>query len=994
MAGINIDELIRVKPFDVFGDQTSVGSRWQRWLKSFELFADSKGLIINESSNANKVQRRALLLHTAGEEVQKIFETLPDTGTAKDYKKAETALNEYFIPQVNTTFQNHVFRSMEQMENETVAQFVMRLRHVAKDCDYGEQTDNQIRDQVVHKCKSDSLRRKLLEKGKNLTLTKTLELAATFETVQQQFEAMKVNNGKINKVNEFPHKGKPSGKVGQSSPSQTAKECYRCGRTGHFGREPQCPARGKTCNKCGKQDHFAGKCKTKVPPKQQQTHRGNQRNKSNIRHVQTEPEDSDEEYAFSVTSSSDAQKINVIVGGRPVNMIIDSGASTNVINHSLWDKLKSEKVKCTSKKCNKKLYAYGNSKPLEVLGSFRAATSTNNKEVNAEFIVIKGTGEPLLGRDTAIQLGVLKMGANINSISSVASLVEKYNDVFHGVGKLKDHQVRLHVDPSVTPVAQTVRRIPFSLRDKVESKVKELQELDIIEPVEGPTPWVSPVVVVPKPNGDIRLCVDMRRANEAIIRERHPIPTVDEVLQTVNQSTVFSKIDLKWGYHQLELDEESRKITTFATHCGLFRYKRLMFGINSAPEVYQHVIQQVLHGCKGASNISDDIIIHGKNREEHDQALENVLQRLKEKNLTLNEEKCKFHMPQLEFMGLLLSDKGIGPTEAKVEAVVNSREPANSSEVRSFLGLANYNARFIPNFASIAEPLRRLTKRGTKFVFGPEQRASFDELKKTLANAETLGYFDKDAKSRIIADASPVGLDAVLIQEQHGQPRVISYASRSLTNVEKRYSQTEKEALALVWACERFHVYLYGMEFEVYTDHKPLEAIYSTRSKPCARIERWVLRLQPYQFKVKYIPGKQNIADPLSRLSQPRETVQPSKPPPNDAEEFVKFVAVTATPKAMTTREIERASAEDNELSELRRCITTNQWESTQCKKYIPVSSELCVIGKLVLRGTRIVIPQVLRQQTLTLAHEGHIGIVSMKQRLRSKIWWPGIDRC
>ena len=173
------------------------------------------------------------------------------------------------------------------------------------------------------------------------------------------------------------------------------------------------------------------------------------------------------------------------------------------------------------------------------------------------------------------------------------------------------------------------------------------------------------------------------------------------------------------------------------------------------------------------------------------------------------------------------------------------------------------------------------------------------------------------------------------------------------------------------------------MECEVYTDRKPLEAIYYRRSKPCARIERWVLRLQPYQFKMKYIPGKQNIADPLFRLSQPRETVQPSKPPPNDADEFVKFVAVTATPKAMTTREIERALSEDDELSELRRCITTNQWESTQCKKYIPVSSELCVIGKLVLRGTRIVIPQVLRQQTLTLAHEGHIGIVSMKQRLR-----------
>ena len=413
-----------------------------------------------------------------------------------------------------------------------------------------------------------------------------------------------------------------------------------------------------------------------------------------------------------------------------------------------------------------------------------------------------------------------------------------YKEIFEGVGKLKDYQVKLYVDPNIPPVAQPVRRTPFSLRDKVKEKVKELVAMDIIEPVEGPTPWVSPVVVVPKQNDEIRLCVDMRRANKAIIRKRYPIPTLDEVLQNLNQSTVFIKLDLRWGYHQLELHPDSRSIITFTTHCGLYRYKRLMFGISSAPEVYQHVIQQALQGCQGIANISDDIIVHGKNNEEHDKRLQRVLERLKEKNLTLNAEKCRFHITQMVFMGLVLTNKGIGPAEDKVKAIVDAREPQSVSEVRSFLGLANYNARFIPDFATVAEPLRRLTKKGVHFEFGDEQRKAFNELKKRLSSAETLGYFDKDAKTLIIVEASPVGLGAILLQEQQGRKRVISYASKSLSDVERRYSQTEKEALAVVWACERFHVYLYGIEFELYTDHKPLETIYSSRSKRCARIER------------------------------------------------------------------------------------------------------------------------------------------------------------
>jgi len=181
----------------------------------------------------------------------------------------------------------------------------------------------------------------------------------------------------------------------------------------------------------------------------------------------------------------------------------------------------------------------------------------------------------------------------------------------------------------------------------VEEKIKELVDLDIIEPVQGLTPWVNPVVVVPKPARDIRLCIDMRRANEAIRRARHPIPTVDEITHSMNGSKIFSKLDPKWGYHQLELSPESREITTVVTHCGLFQYKRLLFGVNSASEQYQYEIQTALAGIEGQANISDDIIVHGKDQEEHDSRLEKVIQRLGERGLTLNAEKSQFSMDKL-----------------------------------------------------------------------------------------------------------------------------------------------------------------------------------------------------------------------------------------------------------------------------------------------------------------------------------------------------------
>lgn len=239
----------------------------------------------------------------------------------------------------------------------------------------------------------------------------------------------------------------------------------------------------------------------------------------------------------------------------------------------------------------------------------------------------------------------------------------------------------------------------------VDQKLQQLADLDIIEDADGPAPWVSPLVAVPKPNGDIRVCVDMRRVNEAVVGERHPIPTLEETLQAMNDAKVFSKLDLRWGYHQIELHPDLHSLSTFSTHTGLKRYKCLIFGLSSTSEQYQYVIQETLQGIAGARNISNDILIFGKDQDSHDRDLEETCKRLKECGITLNKEKCLFSFSKLVFFSFKVSAAGLSPDDKKVEAIQNARTPQNSGEVRRVLCLVNYCSRFIPDFSTRSEPL-------------------------------------------------------------------------------------------------------------------------------------------------------------------------------------------------------------------------------------------------------------------------------------------------
>ena len=333
-----------------------------------------------------------------------------------------------------------------------------------------------------------------------------------------------------------------------------------------------------------------------------------------------------------------------------------------------------------------------------------------------------------------------------------------------------------------------------------ENERERLEKLDIIEKVKGQsTPWISPIVVVPKKNDAIRICVDMRLPNKAIECERHITPTLDDVISELNGAQVFSKLDLNNGYHQLMLHQDSRFITTFTTHMGLRRYKRLSFGINAASEIFQNAIYQSLHGLKGTINISDDILVFGKSQSEHDTNLNAVLKRLKENGLTLNAKKCEFNTEKIFFFGHIFSKNGLSADPAKVTAIQNCSAPSNVEEVRSLLGMTNYVSRFIKDYSTITEPIRTLTKNDVKWCWGNEQETSLQTLRNALTSDTVMSYFDTKATTEIIVDASPVGLAAILTQkDNHNAPKVIAYASRSLSDVERRYSQTEKEGLAKV----------------------------------------------------------------------------------------------------------------------------------------------------------------------------------------------------
>ncbi|GBN21125.1 Retrovirus-related Pol polyprotein from transposon 17.6 [Araneus ventricosus] len=572
-----------------------------------------------------------------------------------------------------------------------------------------------------------------------------------------------------------------------------------------------------------------------------------------------------------------------------------------------------------------------------------------------------------------------------NSIShphKLLKLIEEYSDIFEGVGRLPGkHKIILHED--ATPVIAASRKIPLALENKLKDELFRMEQNGIIEKVTKPTDWVNPIVVVPKKDGSIRICLDPRPLNKYIKRQHYQIPSQDQLLSKLNGSKVFSLLDAKNAFYHIQLDEESSDLCTFITPFGRFRFLVMPFGLKSAPEVYQKVMDNIFEDCPDIDPYFDDIMVYSKNMIDHYEKLKKVFQVARESGLNFNKDKAKIAVSELQYLGHIISPDGVSPDPKKVSA--DFPVPTIKQELMRFLGMATYLMKFVPKFSQETSILRDLLKKDTNWLWDSHHNEAFLRVKDLLQSTTVLKFFDKDKPIVLSVDASSFGIGGVL---QTGQP--VAYTSATLSEAQSRYSQIEKELLAIVHACEHFHYYVFGQHVEIETDHKPLLGlIHRPFENISPRLQRLLLCLQRYSFKLIHVPGKYlAVADTLSRAPLPTHPVSTS-----DIDNAQLMVSLLVQASKSKLDEILLETKNDIELQSITNYIE-NGWPERKsvvlhAQPYWQCQSELHIKNGLVCRGQRLVIPKSCRKDVLQRLHIGHRGIVSCKNLARQSLYWP-----
>ena len=873
-----------------------------------------------------------------------------------------------------------------------MAIYLAELRKLAVPCEFGETSDEALRDRLVCGLRDEAYQKRLLSEPE-LTLDKALQIAQSMETADVNARTLRGSESGIHQMSKGGACSAPpyrSQKGHQApAPGQQGRECYRCGTPDHIASH--CRFASFVCRKCQKKGHLARVCRSSKPAGRQGTGKVN----AKTHQLTSAREDTEDEVPLLQLGKGQAAPItvDVTVNDVPVTMEVDTGAAVSVMSCQQQQKLFPQAQLHPSQVV---LRTYTAEK-VAVVGILPVHVAYEGQEHDLPLVIVQGKGPALFEREWLAKIRLSWPSIAFHTVvgKRLEEVLQQFQEVFREeLGTARTPSVHLKLKQDSQPKFVPARSVPFAIKDAVAQEIQRLESVGILKKVEF-SRWATPVVPVPKRDGSFRICGDFKvTPNPALEVDQHPIPKPEDIFASLAGGELFTTLDLSQAYQQLLLDEESSELVTVNTHLGLYRYTRLPFGVASAPAIFQRTMDQLLNGLTGVRCYLDDIIITGKSTEEHLNHLSQVLERLQNKGFRLKKDKCHFLQSSVEYLGHVIDANGLHTTPTKQQAIAEARAPTNTSELRSFLGLVNYYGRFLPNVSTTLHPLNRLLRKGAAWVWSKKCEEAFQAIKGMLSSDQVLAHYNPTLPLSLAADASAYGVGAVISQKYaDGGERPIAYASRTLTTAEQKYAQVEKEALALVFGVKRFHQYLYGRHFTLITDHKPLTTIlgpyHAIPTLAAARLQRWAITLSAYNYQIQFRSTKEHAnADGLSRLPL-------NSPPGAEASRDAvcyNLGQIQALP--VTAAKVGSCSRHDPQVSRVMH-FTRCGWPSSVPADLKPFHSrrkELTVEGDCLLWGVRVVVPAKLRARILSDLHRDHGDIVRMKAMARSYMWWPGMD--
>ncbi|XP_061708233.1 uncharacterized protein K02A2.6-like [Cydia pomonella] len=1005
---------------------------------NWDLYVERLGqyFVVNDVKPAVQV---ATLITVMGSEAYELMANLcsPDKPSTKEFDDLVAVMKKHLQPTRSTMAERFKFRQRTQRSDETIAEYTAELKKLTKDCDFQEASlKENLRDRFVCGIRNDSIRQKLFTED-NLTFERAFKMAVAMEaaeshaalvqdrstieegvsssmiaTAVHQLATVKRDKRQSAEAASTERYGPRGPKVTQGDGTKGAmgadkrrvvtnsadwkggqtQQCSACG--GQHGQS-SCKFRAYVCRVCNKEGHLKKMCPNL---RKNVSFHAMLEEQAGYQYSDSDSNGSEEVNNFSI----DAKKLKkygpymVQLKVNNVNLVmeVDTGSAISCISYDCYSQLFPE---CPLKASNLNLCYYTDIS-VKPVGKILPSVQYNKKCKELDLYVMVNGKTSLLGRQWIKELGILPdlvKSVNCNNVSTkhifdINDFSSRYCEVFEGgLGRFTGGTVGFRLREGAAPVFLRARPLAYALREPVERALDQLVADGVITPVNS-SDWATPIVPVMKKDGTIRVCADFKLTlNRCLEVDRFPLPRVDDLLAKLYGGTRFTKLDLSQAYAQFELDE-SKRFTVINTHKGLFMYNRLIYGLASSPGIFQRKLEQLFGDLPRVGIFLDDLIITGEDDETHLKTLHEVFRRLKTYGLKVRKDKCTFFSESVTYLGFVISKHGVHTCPEKIEAIKKVPEPNSITELRSFIGLVMYYAKFVRNISTVLTPFYKLLKKGVTYQWNQECSEAFRKIKEILTSSEVLAHYSLDLPVVLTCDASSLGVGAVVSHITPDGERPVAYASRTLNAAEKGYSQIEREALSIIFGVRKFHQYLYGREFTLRTDHKPLVSIFGEKKgipvMAASRLQRWAVLLAGYNFNIEYVRSESNAADALSRL------------PVNKSVSLTKEVTYLNFVQDFLPIDKKMVQVSTEKDSVLRRIVSYLQtgWPSSvndrEVQPYFLRRNELYMDRGCMVWGYRLVIPEVLREKLLRELHVGHMGIVKMKSMARSVMWWPGID--